>query len=118
MTDKGGARQGRDRQRRAQRAKPARASSSGKAEKPAVASRRRPRHTDGEWEALLREAEARAWDVSKGKKYYRCKCGCPAKHWIQVQLTPSSSRSLINKRKQFERSSCWNAHTETKDEGR
>jgi hypothetical protein len=79
---------------------------------------KRPRHTDGDWEKLLRDAEERGWSVTKGQNYYRCKCGCAEKRWVQVQLTASSSRSLINKRKQFERSQCWDADPETEDGGR
>lgn len=55
----------------------------------------------------MRDAEARNFGVTKGKRYYKALCGCPEKKWVQVQLTPSSSRSLINKRKQFESCECW-----------
>jgi hypothetical protein len=67
----------------------------------------RPRHQKSDFEALLREAESRGWRVSRNKGYFKCYCGCAEKHHVRVVLTPSSSRTLLNTRKAFERARCW-----------
>lgn len=67
----------------------------------------RPKHQTKEYEEILRTSEARGWTVEKRRKYFKCRCGCPEKHYISVVLTPSSKRTLLNTRKKFERASCW-----------
>lgn len=67
----------------------------------------RDRHSKPDFEKLLREAEAKGWRVSRDNRYFKCLCPCAEKHWVKVVLSPSSSRSLINTRKEFERKSCW-----------
>lgn len=71
------------------------------------AAAKRVRHTDDDYETLLQDAEARAWSVLRDQGYFKCYCPCADRHYVGVKLTPSSSRSLINTRKQFERLPCW-----------
>lgn len=71
------------------------------------AARMRDRHTDPDYERLLAEAEANGWLVIRDEGYYKCLCPCDEKNWVSVPLTPSSQRTLMNKRKDFERSACW-----------
>lgn len=113
MPDKGGNRQQRQRKERAVPPKAA----APKKKAVAATPKRRPRHTDGDWEALLRDAEERGFVITKGQNYFKAKCGCAEKKWVSVQLTASSSRSLINKRKQFERCDCWHRPETGEGEG-
>ena len=48
----------------------------------------RPRHPRKELEALLKEAETKAWRVVKGSKYFKMSCPCSDEHWTTVHLTP------------------------------
>jgi hypothetical protein len=73
----------------------------------------RPRHPDKDLEAVLRDAEARLWHVTRDKRYYIMRCSCHEKHQKTVKLTPSGSRYELNLRKWLERQSCWR-----KEEGR
>ena len=70
-------------------------------------SRARPHHQDGDYEALLQEAEKRGWWVTKDKGYFKCRCPCADHHYVSVVLTPGKQRTLINTRKNFERMPCW-----------
>jgi hypothetical protein len=45
--------------------------------------------------------------VTKGGKYFKCRCPCAEKHYVSVVLTPSSQRTLLETKKRFQRSSCW-----------
>jgi len=66
----------------------------------------RPKHPRKELEAVIREAEARGWRVSKGKGYFRMLCPC-GKHKKWVALTPSDPRYGTNLGKWLARQSCW-----------
>lgn len=72
----------------------------------------RPKHQDKDLEAVLRDAEARQWRVTKGKRYYMMRCPCPEMHQKTVKLTPSGSRYELNLRKWLERQSCWRSKEE------
>jgi len=67
----------------------------------------RPTHPRKEWERLLREAEDRGWRVDKGAGYFKCKCPADDKCFVSIPLTPSGSRTLINRRKVLERCVGW-----------
>jgi hypothetical protein len=73
---------------------------------------RRQRHPKKEWEALLREAEKRGWRVHRQQGYFKVYCPCADKHKTCIPLTPSVSKTLVNKRKWFERQPCWRMVTE------
>lgn len=75
--------------------------------KAAPPKKKRQAHADGDYEALLREAKANKWEVTRDNGYFKCNCSCDDKHYVSVVLTPSSRRTLINTRKKFERSKCW-----------
>lgn len=62
----------------------------------------RKRHQRKDWETLLTEYEDKGWTIEKGKKHYKAKC--PAGDCLVIiQSTPSSSRSLQNKRSEMGR---------------
>lgn len=67
----------------------------------------RPRHADKDFEKLLKEAERRGWRVTRRKRYFRALCPERCMCSPCVVLTPSSSRTLINTRKAFERCCGW-----------
>ncbi len=69
---------------------------------------KRPRHRKKDFEKLLREAERRGWRIRRRKGYFRIRCPEPCKCSPCVVLTPSSSRTLLNTRKAFERCTGWN----------
>lgn len=69
----------------------------------------RPRHPRKELEALLKEAEARGWRVTKGRKYYTIWCPCPGKHRETVHLTPSDPNYGRNLRAHLRLTTCWEA---------
>jgi hypothetical protein len=67
---------------------------------------RRSRHPNKELEQVLRDAEARAWHVTKSRKYFALRCPC-GQHKRWVHLTPSDPRYERNLRKWLERQQCW-----------
>jgi hypothetical protein len=67
----------------------------------------RPRHPRKELEALLKEAENQGWTVQRGGRYFKLKCGCPAKHFTTLHLSPSDPRYERNKRHWLARMTCW-----------
>lgn len=67
----------------------------------------RPKHPKKELEAVLKAAEAQSWIVTKAKKYFKMKCGCPDKHSKSVHLTPSDPKYLKNLLGQLARATCW-----------
>lgn len=67
----------------------------------------RPKHQTKEFEALLREAEAKGWRILKAKGYFKCLCPCADKDKLSVALTPSGARTLKNTQMKFRRTSCW-----------
>lgn len=71
----------------------------------------RPKHPIKELEALLREAEAKGWRVTKGRKYYALWCSCPGKHWKTVHLTPSDINYERHLRGKLKRDTCWEEET-------
>jgi hypothetical protein len=107
MPDKGGERQKRDRAEREAQARKAPATKSESGNTPA----KRPQHQDTDYEHLLREAERRNWRISKDGGYFKCLCPCADRHWVSVVLTPGKQRTLINTRKNFERTKCWKEAT-------
>ncbi len=66
----------------------------------------RPRHPRSDLEIVLRLAEERQWEVSRGGKYYRCLCPC-GEHLKWVHLTPSDPNYPRNLRAWFTRQDCW-----------
>lgn len=48
----------------------------------------RHRHPKKDLEAVLRDGEAKGWEVAKTRKYYRMRCPCGS-HQKTVHLTPS-----------------------------
>jgi len=68
----------------------------------------RPRHPKKNLEALLAEGEAKGWEATKGKRYYklRCKCGSPT-HQRTVKLSPSDPHYERNLRHWLKRTGCW-----------
>lgn len=77
-----------------------------KAKRAAEQVKTRDRHTDKDWEDLLRKAEDHGWVFNRDNGYVKGNCGC-SKKWTSIPLTASSSRSLINKRKKMESCPCW-----------
>ncbi|MXW61269.1 MAG: hypothetical protein F4Y27_01370 [Acidimicrobiaceae bacterium] len=73
----------------------------------AAQSQRRSRHPAKDFEALLRAAEKQGWRVKRGKGYFRALCSESCECSLSIVLTPSSSRTLVNTRKRFERCSGW-----------
>lgn len=69
----------------------------------------RPGHPKKDLEKLLKDVEAHGWRVSRDKGYYKAYCLCPAKHKTYVHLSPSGADYEKNKRKWFERQTCWKA---------
>ncbi len=69
----------------------------------------RPRHPRKELEALLREAERQAWQVTKSGGYFKIWCSCSSKHKKVVHLTPSSRYYENNLRTYLKNHACWRA---------
>jgi hypothetical protein len=69
----------------------------------------RPRHPKPELEAVLREAERRAWRIEKGKKYFKMRCPCEQKRKKTVRLTPSDPKYTKNLLGQLKHATCWEA---------
>lgn len=68
----------------------------------------RPKHPRPELEALLKEAEAKGWQVVKGRKYFKMSCPCADKHLTWVHLTPG--QYYVNHlRGLLRRDTCWEA---------
>jgi hypothetical protein len=67
----------------------------------------RPRHPRKELEALLRDAEAQGWRVTRDRLYFKLRCPCAGKHFTTVHLTPSNPRYQLNKRRWLVRRTCW-----------
>jgi hypothetical protein len=67
----------------------------------------RPRHKIKELEALLKEAEGKAWKVTKGKKYFKMWCPCKKMHRKTVHLSPSDPNYERNLRGELRRGTCW-----------
>jgi hypothetical protein len=74
-----------------------------------VGDRPRSRHPRKELEALLKEAEAKGWRATKGRKYYTIWCPCPDRHRQTVHLTPSTRDYERNLRAHLRRTTCWEA---------
>ena len=56
----------------------------------------------------LYECHNRQAPTTRRKGYFRTRCPAPCKCSPCVVLTPSSSRTLLNTRKAFERCTGWN----------
>lgn len=67
----------------------------------------RPRHPSKELEEVLRQAERQEWTVERGRKYYKLKCPCAAKHIKTVKITPSGTNYRRNLLGQLNRATCW-----------
>lgn len=66
-------------------------------------SGRRPRHKDGDYEALLKQAEKDGWRVTKGKKHFRALCPHPCGCRVTVASTPRHSGTISKVRADFNR---------------
>lgn len=66
----------------------------------------RPTHPKPDLEKLLKLVEANGWRVTRGKKYYSCRCACLA-HMKTMHLTPSDPNYALNMIKWFQRQPCW-----------
>ena len=63
----------------------------------------RPRHTNQDYESLLREAEDRGWRVKKMKKHFLALCPCDCQCVVTVGSTPSDRRGIKNTRAKINR---------------
>ncbi len=69
---------------------------------------KRPKHPKKELEAVLREAEAQNWRVSKRpNRYFKVKCPCDDLHIKTVKLSPSNPYYEKQLRSELSRSTCW-----------
>jgi hypothetical protein len=57
---------------------------------------------------LVEYVDAHGWTVEEpsGRGYLKARCPC-GRHLERISFTPSGSRTLMNKRKKFERTDCW-----------
>jgi hypothetical protein len=72
----------------------------------------KPKHTDKDLEALLKEAERKKWQVTKGKKYFKLWCPNDCKCRKTVHLTPSGANYETNLRHKLSRDTCWDKDQE------
>jgi len=64
---------------------------------------KRPKHTRKDFDSLIRAAWDQGWSVTKtGKNYLLCKHPTNGS-FVKVPSTPSSNRTLMNKRSEFKR---------------
>lgn len=70
-------------------------------------SGRRPRHPKPELEALIRQAEALGWRVTREKKYYKALCPCPGKCMETIHITPSDPNYVRNKHNKMSKCETW-----------
>ncbi len=63
-----------------------------------------PKHPKKEYRLLVRAAWEAGWWVERRRKYIYCFPPDKAKDWVKVPMTPSSSRTLDNVRRNFEAS--------------
>lgn len=62
---------------------------------------------DKDIEPVLEAARSQDWKVTRGKRYYKIWCPCPAKHWKTVHLSPSDPNYVRNLLGQLRRKTCW-----------
>lgn len=68
----------------------------------------RPRHKIKEFEAVLKEAEAKGWIIKLGGNgHYKMYCPCSLKCKKTMASTPSDPNALRNLLGQLNRATCW-----------
>lgn len=66
----------------------------------------RPRHQRPEGKHCSSTLRPQGWTGTPRNRYFRLLCPC-GRYALSIPLTPSGSRTLLNKTKHIERQPCW-----------
>jgi hypothetical protein len=62
---------------------------------------KRPKHQKKDWDPLVKEAWDQGWWVERRRKYIYCYALDENESIVKVPMTPSGSRTMNNKRRDF-----------------